>query len=350
MGAHSSVWRLDVLLSLPDGRLLVESNAGFGKSPDAALGDALNKFATGALHVLLEAFLGVDTDSQVEEETWESGGTSWKAIIGPLLCIGKPPPAMNQVLDALRDNFASLRASARPHWIRVYRGSLNGRPMTLEVLLDNAPWAALAPGLEPLEWQDGSEFRSQRLFVAVVPADAHEAAFLAEPESVQVGFETLLNNLEHEPDCDDTTLFQWLTIANVEPSVAERLIAFVPLAFAELVLTEAHHSSNYVLLSDPERRERPLRDEPTYAIAKDRAGDARKTHPIAFQSLAERSATMNAAKQLSGDEQGLANAHFTATLVFLGRFRPPEGRDVDDSPSASTSATPALDKPWWRFW
>jgi hypothetical protein len=200
--------------------------------------------------------------------------------------------------------------------------------------------------------QDGSEFRSQRLFVAVVPADAREATFLAEPESVNVGFEPLLNNLEQEPDCDDTALLHWLTIANVDASVAEQLLASVPLSFAQTLLTEAQHSSHYILVSDPERHERPLLAEPTFAIAKDLADNARRTWPGAFSALAMRSATMNAANQLLHGGGELRNAHFTAPLVFLGRFRPPEieSPGVHATPPAAPSTEPAIAKPWWRFW
>src|SRR5262249_10880594 len=149
-----------------------------------------------------------------------------------------------------------------------------------------------------LPWPGGSGYHSLRLFVAMTPmGHVATAPFLSEEDSVRVGFRRLLEAIEEDPAASDESLHQELTAANVEPAVAQRLIAFVPHAFAEHVLKEATHSPAYELALDGGGyKTRALASEPTYVVARAAAAETESARASAFRALARRSATMNIAE------------------------------------------------------
>jgi hypothetical protein len=151
-----------------------------------------------------------------------------------------------------------------------------------------------------------------------------------------------------EPDASDYCWYQELVVANVAPPVAERLIAFVPLAFAELLLPEAGHPREYQLMCGNEPGPtRQLRDEPAYAAAKELGTRLiRDPGPSGgFRALAVRSATFAAANSALKNGSRLEDLVFTNPIVLLGRFSAPGA----EQGSAETPETEPR-KPWWKVW
>ena len=54
--------QLDFVMRLPDGRTLVESLGGFGKTPEALARDAVDNFTNSSLHVLLRGIVAPGRD------------------------------------------------------------------------------------------------------------------------------------------------------------------------------------------------------------------------------------------------------------------------------------------------
>jgi hypothetical protein len=353
---HPSIWRLDVSLALPDGRLLEESCAGAGTNAKTAASNAFNKFSQSAFHVLLSAFYEHYDNVQVHIEEWVDADSAWQAVVGPVLWVGDGPArGMPELLDIIKIAFFEQAPLVRPHWVRVYCSRLDNGPITLELLLDNVPWEKPRELVANLSWEPSNGFQSYRLFAVVVPKNCTRyAEFLPESDSVSLGFKRLLEIAETESNITDYSLFQALTSANVAPVIAEKLIAFVPIAFSEVFLKEANHSSEYQLLASgsngPKLR---LLDEPTYAIAKQFCPSVIKSQKVAFNNLALRSATVSAANQLLHNGRRLGNLHFTSPIVFLGRFSPQVKSNPLDQRTSHVKPAPRdkpSPKPWWRFW
>lgn len=357
--AHSRSVQLDVDLALPDGRMLTESFAGVGATLEAGVQNAFRKFSDNALHVLLSAFHGHHDPEQSVVETWRGAHTSWTAHVGPLQLVStgaSPMPVMPELVDLSRDLMETVELLERPHWLRIFRGQVNGGTPTLEVLLDNVTWVAPCERLQRLPWPVVEGYGSVRLFLVILPPSTAEAPvpFLPESESLRVGFDRLLAVAASEPEASDCSWYQALVADNVSPSVAERLIAFVPIAFGELLLAEAKHSPAYRLMNGGQPGpERKLMSEPAYAIAKEMA-DRVTNDPVqraGLEALALRSACVNAANDALNRGSRLENLHFTPSVVFLGRFSPePASAPAEPAPSPGETSPAGAGKPWWKFW
>jgi hypothetical protein len=230
-----------------------------------------------------------------------------------------------ELLDAARDCFAESAPLRRVHWLRVYRGKVKDSPPCLEVLLDSAPWEAAIARFERLPWPEEPDFTSRRLFVAMVPTPGvRPTPFLSEAQSVKSGLDRLLAAAARDPCESDGAYFQALTAANIDPLVAERLIAFVPIAFAEVLLKVAMHPIEYRVLSSAQASPpHLLADEPTYAAARRIAPELQGSSGLgaaAFRALALRSATIALANKALKSGSRLEDLAFTPPLVTLDRF------------------------------
>jgi hypothetical protein len=161
--------QLDVYFSTAEERLIIESLVGVGPSLDAAIGDALQAFATNLLHVLLAAFFEFPT-SHVSQETWSVSGIERPVTIGGAAIRGKAPDAdlpLEECLAQIRRAFESRSATPQAHWIRVYVALTKGKAQTIEVLLDNMAWAAGGNAIAALDWPDAEQFYSVRFFLII---------------------------------------------------------------------------------------------------------------------------------------------------------------------------------------
>ncbi|HEX8911749.1 MAG TPA: DUF6348 family protein, partial [Humisphaera sp.] len=193
---HPRTVRVDVRLDVGRGRVIVESFAGMGESPDQALGDAFRGFASNTFHVLLAAFFGVDNE-QVTREEWSLGGRRGRVVLGTVGFRGEAPTLeglSNEWFAALQQ--AVQRRPLRPgsHWVRLYYGQMRGEPLACEVLLDNDVWADVQAEMAAFGWQAKEPFYSVRLFLTIdvepaAPAGPQEAvAWVADVVRAWEGF------------------------------------------------------------------------------------------------------------------------------------------------------------------
>ncbi len=177
-GAKGSI-QLDIVVvsqHLLGGSALVESFAGVGSTFDEAVNNAFNKFCRASLHVIMAVFIDRSLgEDQVEWENWSSNQGRWDVSLGPLLLqadqsLGPDSSKFNfsDLLDAFRDALVP-RASHEAHWLRCFRGSLNGKCLSREVLLDNDPWAPGEAILDHWAFPNISGFYSLRHFLFMLP-------------------------------------------------------------------------------------------------------------------------------------------------------------------------------------
>ncbi|RKH74775.1 DUF6348 family protein [Corallococcus aberystwythensis] len=212
--------QLDVWLGPWAGQWVVESVGGVGKTEEEASRDALANFVRASLHVLLSAFVR-PPDAHVTIETWQVGGIDRKVILGDIVSRGDDagPKHEEPWLRAFEDALKSLPLTSGTHWVRVYYAQMDGERMTLEVLLDNEPWQALTDLLETASWPAAPGFLSRRLFLVLQGgADASRA---------------VATWLDCPDDGDPVALIQEQGATLLE---AEKLYAYIPLAFGESVM------------------------------------------------------------------------------------------------------------------
>jgi hypothetical protein len=273
--------QLDVRVLPWTGRRLVESFGGFGKSVEAATADAFENFTRSSFHVLAAALHGM-VDDQVTTETWDLGGVARTVTLGNLVSRGAPPPA-----SVRSDWFKALEAAIRArglatgtHWVRAYHGATPGSPPTIEVLLDNETCRELEEALARFAWPATEGFFSVRIFfilrggLDVTEAIAHMIAL---------------------GEKNDGEIYDDLVKRGFAPADADRLVAFVPLAFGRVLVATlpVTFPETAILVEGGSRREVRLADEPIFAEAAAHARKGALTRDQ-FGALALRSAEINA--------------------------------------------------------
>lgn len=165
-----STVQLDVVLELADGRTLIESFAGVGEMPQAAVFDALENFQVNSLHVLLAAFFG-RRSPQIDVETWMMGGQERRVVVGGLGIRGQLPGNSNQLAPAVKRWEEFVRESVVSpgiHWLRLFYAQKGGEALACEALRDNETWSEAQEAIAAAPWPVGDDFYSARLFVILL--------------------------------------------------------------------------------------------------------------------------------------------------------------------------------------
>ena len=284
---HASV-QLDVHFEIGPGRTIVESCVGIGASVEEAIANAELSFASNALHVLLAAFAGGETD-QVTVEEWECGGVPFRVVLGHMTGRGAPPKGGSPT-SWFATVEAAMRAAAlspRTHWLRVYCARTGGPQQITEVLLDNEEWPSLAAELAALPWPATDGFYSVRIFMVLDPGFDTTRAIAA------------MHRLRDRPDDE---IVHALVTEGAHPSHAEQLVDFLPIAFGRPVLERigVRVPDVAVLVAPEGERTFRLEDDPVFADAVALAREAYRTGSIpgeVFRSLAMRGAELSAVNQ-----------------------------------------------------
>ncbi|GAA4547953.1 DUF6348 family protein [Amycolatopsis samaneae] len=124
---------------------LIESVAGHGPTWRDAIGRALNLFAHGSLHPIVDGLLrpGSAAD-QVSRTRYEHPGGAFDLVLGPRITFftEQEVPGTQHLLDRLLETLRAEPLTRRTHALRLFTAHHDGQLQTNEVLLDNEPWAA----------------------------------------------------------------------------------------------------------------------------------------------------------------------------------------------------------------
>jgi hypothetical protein len=151
----------------------------------------------------------------------------------------------------------------------------------------------------------------------------------------EVAVQTLLEVMQSRAEADDDDLSGALQGAGLSLAVAERTLAFVPMACARVVLRGAQFPDVYLIpdqASGAYERHR-LVDDSIFVAALEVAERLGGANPIVLRAAA-RSAEMQVAAQLLGPGSTCEDLVFTEPVLM----RIPQTR------------RPPPAKPWWRFW
>src|SRR6266540_2237247 len=223
--------QLDVRLEIPPGRTIVESFAGLGETREKAVADALHNFTANSFHVLLAAFFRSD-DQQVSQEAWVVGGRTSRVTIGNVGVRGKPPVQGDQLVGWFKRFEEKLKEKhLRPgtHWVRLYYGQMQGRPMAFEVLLNNDVWEEMQSEMAAVDWPSGEEFYSVRVFLVIQVADGGSVS----PESAVAW---LADIVAARPEFTEDEVYAAMADAGVPDSLADRAYKFTQVAWGRAFL------------------------------------------------------------------------------------------------------------------
>src|SRR5262249_51738730 len=131
-------FQLDFEFALDDGRVIVESVAGIGKTEEQALAQGYEKFASNSFHPLLCAFYDYPVDDQIEFLQWEVRGKAWEVFKGPLGVMHVPGngpvehPDFNKIapgnlLEFIDEQIKSQPLDSDTHWIRFFYAQQDGK-------------------------------------------------------------------------------------------------------------------------------------------------------------------------------------------------------------------------------
>lgn len=154
-GQGDAPGRLDIDVVFAEERHLEESFAGHGPG-DAAVREALDAFAAGALPVLLAAFWYVTDDRTLDLGTLQIGLHDWDLFHGRWQVRGVGPEVVPAgARAAIEQALREAMPAAGAHALRLFHADGADGART-EVLLDNEPWAAGTRALAACDWPAGS--------------------------------------------------------------------------------------------------------------------------------------------------------------------------------------------------
>lgn len=165
--------QLDVRLEIGPERMIVESFSGVGDSRESAARNAFQSFAANTFHVLVAVFFASDC-THVTREEWVLGGRNCRVTNGGVGVKGRPPVDGEGLFEWYRHFEAKIREqrlSPGTHWIRLFFGQYQGKPLACEVLLDNQKSPELQSEMAAFAWPAGQEFYSVRIFLVLQVAE-----------------------------------------------------------------------------------------------------------------------------------------------------------------------------------
>jgi hypothetical protein len=158
---------LEVRLALPDGRVIIERCAGAEADAAEAERDAWRGFTLSSFHPLLRGVLLGGTDDQVDVEEWTVGGALYRVVIGAANLRGIDGAELPGAwFPALHAAVCESGVGEELSWVRFFFGQLNGQG-TIEVLLNNESWVAVATAMRTVEWPKAEGYYSVRLFLTL---------------------------------------------------------------------------------------------------------------------------------------------------------------------------------------
>jgi hypothetical protein len=165
--------QVDFRLGIAPDRMLCESVAGLGTTPEKQIEDGLRAFASNSFHVLLSAFFGVPRrEGGIDREEWEIGGAKRVVFLGTIGSRFGFPPGADGKPDVRFFPVFKQHIQAQPlppgtHWVRLYQMRFRGACTANEVLLDNHPWPELQNAMAAYDWPVNEKYYDVRLFLVI---------------------------------------------------------------------------------------------------------------------------------------------------------------------------------------
>lgn len=167
-----SVLKLDVILTIEEGRSIIESSVGIGESNEEAAKDAFVQFTTNSFHVLLSSFFTSEHDDEINVEEWNIGGQTFKVIFSNVCIRGQAPqPLPLEWFEQFVAEIHQHQFTKDVHWLRLFYGLANNEITVCEVLLDNDNWDEVQSKAYSFPLPPSEAYLSLRMFFVLIPKD-----------------------------------------------------------------------------------------------------------------------------------------------------------------------------------
>jgi hypothetical protein len=177
------VLEIYIFSPLLDVQPVIETFAGSGDTREQELNQAFEKFLRGVFHVAIEGLADhVCDDMQAEVEIWQRSSASWKIwrnnagwkiYSGPVISQSTTGPcSLSRGYPAFYAKLEKLFTASVPpgsHSVRTFLAGLNGKPISAEVLLDNAVWQEGQNLAVSHDWEYGDGYQAIRQFTLALP-------------------------------------------------------------------------------------------------------------------------------------------------------------------------------------
>ena len=324
--------QVDIRFSPWPGCEICESFSGLAESREERIKQALSKFALNTFHVFLKVFLKIDCCEQTQEWQLTNQQVARTVTDGNAAFAGEIPANLPTVwIEQFHQLLATQPLSEGTHWIRLYYAQMEGKRLTLELLLDNDPWLSAIPVADSIPWPTGPGFFSLRQFLVL-----------------QGGLDVTraIGLMAQHPQADDEQWTSLLISAGCSPIDAKRIVILAPIAFGRQLL----QGLGVTTTTQCQLHNGPiidLRSSPIFRTACTLAADFPKKRSMTqgeFFAIASRDACVNAVNQALSAGSEPRNLKFKSLTVFWDAAEPlcPLGSPVPDQTSVS--------KPWWKIW
>ena len=349
--------QLDVRLEIAPQRTIIESFVGWGETREKAVANGIENFASNSFHVLLAAFFQPH-DEQVVQEEWVIGGRTSRVTVGNIGVRGKLPvqgDSMFAWFKRFEEKIKEQQLRPGIHWVRLYYGQMQGKMITVEVLLDNDVWEGIDSEMAAVEWASGDAFYSVRVFVVI---EVRKGG-LVTPETAVAWFADIVAPW-HE--FNENEAFAAMADAGIPDALADRAFKFTQVAWGRALLAGlgVTFSPTYLCFNASGKvvESGNLAEEPCFATAA-RLAQRYRGAP-GFRRLALMSADVNATNNAlnggSKPENIVTSPAFlfleapTATGVQTAQQIIAQQMAALSGSSAGVKRELASAKPWWRLW
>lgn len=159
-----SMVQMDVVFSIGLVKHIVESLAGFGDTPEAAMDNAWRNFINNCFHPILAAFFTKAYDDQIIREEKVIGGDKYDVVRNYLGIRGKLPEDFHEEwLSRFEEDFAQYRFPAGIHWIQFYYGQHQSKTSACEIRCDNTIWKEMQEKALHYNYCHSEDFYSTRV-------------------------------------------------------------------------------------------------------------------------------------------------------------------------------------------
>ena len=161
------VVELDFRIRVAADREIVEFIAGSASSFEGAVDDALLNFALTTIHVVYKAFLNPEDPHQKVKDF--GTGAARKLFVGDLYTRSDATnsPNLGMMRAGLEETITSVPFTGGPHWAKLVYSHRNGKPMTVEVTVDNHTHPVLTTKLTELNWPVYDGFYMAKEFMVI---------------------------------------------------------------------------------------------------------------------------------------------------------------------------------------
>ena len=167
-----SIFKLDVILTIEEGRSIIESSVGIGEDDNEAAIDAFEQFTLNSFHVLLSSFFTPDFNNKVNVEEWNIGKQKFDAIFSNVSMRGQAPqPLPMEWFKNFAETVKRQNITKDIHWVRLFYAISNNELINCEVLLDNEDWIEVQDKAATFALPNAEKYLSLRMFFVLKPKD-----------------------------------------------------------------------------------------------------------------------------------------------------------------------------------